>query len=83
MFEHVAAKRIVRVCEPPNSANRPRLAPQGRHSGVAFSLVTFLLDKQEKVTCRRATPGLLPSIKPIAISAVQCAALIGPNLLIT
>ncbi len=108
VFEHVAAKQIVRVCEPPNSGLRPRLAPPCflavRHSGATpeggrgaprsgdltleadagpaapasgpdsrtvasrkrapapcsqgpFSLVTFLLAKQKKVTCRRATPG--------------------------
>jgi hypothetical protein len=47
VFEHVDAQRIVRVCEPPNSVSRPRLAPRGRQSVVAFSLVTFLLAKQE------------------------------------
>ncbi|MDP1996290.1 MAG: hypothetical protein Q8J90_03750, partial [Gallionella sp.] len=30
--------------------------PQGRQTGVAFSLVTFFLAKQKKVTCCRATP---------------------------
>jgi hypothetical protein len=31
--------------------------PQGRQTGVAFSLVTFFLAKQKKVTSCRATPG--------------------------
>jgi len=31
--------------------------PQGRQTGVAFSLVAFFLAKQKKVTSCRATPG--------------------------
>jgi hypothetical protein len=61
VFEHVDAQMILMggSCE---FASRPiqptgRGLPEGRHSGVAFSLVTFLLAKQEKVTCCRATPG--------------------------
>jgi hypothetical protein len=33
--------------------------PQGRQTGVAFSLVTFFLAKQKKVTSCRATPAML------------------------
>jgi hypothetical protein len=31
--------------------------PQGRQTGVAFSLATLILAKQKKVACCRATPG--------------------------
>ncbi|MEO6975113.1 MAG: hypothetical protein ABI144_04440, partial [Gallionella sp.] len=34
-----------------------RREPEGWETGVAFSLVTFFLAKQKKVTCCRAAPG--------------------------
>ncbi len=62
VFEHVAAKQIVRVCEPPNSGLRPRLAPKGRHSGVAFSLVTFSWPNKRKSLAAGQPPAKQPLI---------------------
>jgi hypothetical protein len=45
----VAAQQIVRVPQPPNFIARPK-EPEGRYGRVAFSLVTFILAKQKKVT---------------------------------
>ena len=56
VFEHVAAKQIVRVCEPPNSAIRPRLARRAAQRGALF-FRPFLLGKQKKGASRRAAPG--------------------------
>jgi hypothetical protein len=62
--EHVAAKQIVRVCEPPNSASRSRLAPPGFFGGAAqrgaLFFRPFLLGKQKKGASRRAAPGQTP-----------------------
>ena len=56
LFEHVAAQRIVRVAQPRTFAsdrgNREAAANRGR---LFFGY--FLLAKQKKVTCCRATPG--------------------------
>jgi len=56
LFERVAAQRIVRVAQPRTFAsgrgNREAAANRGR---LFFGY--FLLAKQKKVTCCRATPG--------------------------
>ena len=51
------------LCAPPGRVAQPRLLAKyrgnprrGRQTGVAFSLVTFFLAKQKKVTSCRATP---------------------------
>jgi hypothetical protein len=61
LFEQVDAQMILLggSCEFASRPIQPAgrgLPRKGRRSGVAFSLVTFLLAKQEKVTCCRATP---------------------------
>ncbi|WP_165922969.1 hypothetical protein [Sulfurirhabdus autotrophica] len=56
MFEHVDAKRIVRVCAAARFIRQPSGIPKGRRSWRRLLLVT-LLGEARKVTSRRATPG--------------------------
>ncbi|MBZ0095277.1 MAG: hypothetical protein K8H75_07925, partial [Sulfuricella sp.] len=39
-------------------ARKTEGSPKGRRGGVPFCLVTCILGKQNKVTCRRAAPGI-------------------------
>jgi len=53
LFERVAAQRIARVPQPPGMASNAGYLQRfllGAVSGVSFFLVSFFLDKQEKVT---------------------------------
>jgi hypothetical protein len=54
------------------AAQVARSAAKGPRLRVAFSLVTFLLAKQKKVTSRRATPGQQLSAKSTAPGALPC-----------
>ncbi len=61
----LSRRRVVWAAAGVEQRRLPVATTQGPRRRVAFSLVTFLLAKQKKVTCRRATPGIRPrTVKP-------------------
>ena len=58
-FRRGLSEHAVRVSQPPDQSSNAGHPRSGRQTGGAFSLVTFFLAKQKKVTSCRATPALL------------------------
>ena len=62
----LSRRRVVWTAAGVEQRRLPVATAKGPRRRVAFSLVTFLLAKQKKVTSRRATPGLVVKGKALA-----------------